>query len=388
MSKAQPGSSTWDVLAGVRFALSMVVVGGHLVCWNASNGLFNRLGSLCAYTAVLCFLVVSGFSIAHSVTSRPDRFYTRRLLRIYPLYLLAVLAGLGCEVLMGRYNANTAHVAASNLLFLQGFRYHSINGNGVIWTLGVEATFYALAPLLTRLRTSALLGLLGLSAMAFLVFPRLDLPYYAALRHGLPVLFLGWAWLAGFTYYRYRGQQAAGMILVGGMVLLTSCNDVFTYRHHEVTVVLSMLALVASGHVQVSSMVCRKVLTYLGDLSYPLYLFHGPVLAVYVGHYQHHAPWPLVGLFLAVAAVMLVVDRQLKRPAARIAEAADAMRRSAVAIVVAEAQAAGRVLASGLSAVMARGVARGAVVSLLAGSALLGTVLTAAAHAKSALTGQ
>ena len=381
----KPRSDVWAVLGGIRFALAMIVLGGHFVVWNASNAAFDQLASLCATTAVLCFLVVSGFSIAHSVGGGTDGFYTRRLLRIYPLYLLAIMAGVAAQLWLGLYDVRTPRLVVGNLLFLQTFRYPSLLGNPVLWSLAVEVAFYALSPLLRQWRTSTLMGLLGISGAAFVVFPRLGLPYYINLRFGLPMLFLGWAWLAGFVYYRCRGHRLAGIVLVTGMVVLTSCNDMFTSRHHQMTVVLAMLALVASEHVHLSA-AARRVLSALGDLSYPLYLIHVPVLLVYTIRFHHSSPWPLLAMCIASAALMLAIDHQLKRPAARLAKVANAAGRSAAARAASEARSLGDAIRPALSSVFTAGVARGAVTAALAVTAIVGTAVVATAHAVTTVT--
>ena len=88
-------SHAWAVLGALRFALASIVVFGHLARFvpadSITNKVFIKIGLLDPVEAVICFLIISGFSIAHSYSSRPDGYFRRRALRIYPLYVVGVL---------------------------------------------------------------------------------------------------------------------------------------------------------------------------------------------------------------------------------------------------------------------------------------------------------
>ena len=332
----RPRDTSWELLAGIRFTLAAIVVFGHIRWLGAPCPTFVRICDFCPFTAVLCFLVISGYSMAHSVASRPAGFLVRRVTRIYPMYALSVLIGLVPAALLGWTTGRTWKDAVMNLGFLQTFHCMPIVGNGVTWSLAVEVAFYALTPLLARMATVGLLGCAAVSAAAFVAFPYLHLPYFNLLTHGLPFLFLGWAWLAGFIFYRCRAQPLAGGYLIAAMVLLTTLNPMFAERRHELTVVIAMLAVVASGTgAQIPSRV-RPVLSFLGDLSFPLYLFHAPVILFMVGYHHWVHPWGVAGLSFAAGLVMLTVDRQAKRPFQRGVEWAVALPRPALAAAAAE----------------------------------------------------
>jgi peptidoglycan/LPS O-acetylase OafA/YrhL len=86
----------WKVLAGLRFFLAWIVVCYHLKNFIPDYGkdFLCTFGKLNGLTAVLGFLLISGYSIAHSLTKNPEGFYNRRFLRIYPLYFCAVIVSL------------------------------------------------------------------------------------------------------------------------------------------------------------------------------------------------------------------------------------------------------------------------------------------------------
>ncbi len=284
------------------------------------------VGSLGAYSAVLCFLVVSGYSIAHSVGRRPDGFYRRRVRRIYPLYVLAVVAGLFPPLLPGGVGPDSPARVAANLLFLQTYRAYPVSGNPIVWTLAVEVALYAAAPALARLSTAALVGLTAASAAAFgLVYPRLGLPYYVVQQNGTPLLFLAWAWLGGFAFYRARDHWAGPVALLVGPVVLTTLNPTYADPRSMITLAGGMAVIVAAPRLRPAAAAPRRALAFLGDLSYPLYLFHAPLLITYVRRFHGHSPAVAVGGSVVVAAAMLGVDVLIGRPLAR-ANAAVAAR--------------------------------------------------------------
>ena len=88
----KPTDPVGRLLGGLRFALATIVVGAHLV-WFSPNSHLTKLAYFSAIAAVLGFLMVSGYSIAHSLAQSETGFYRRRLRRIMPLYVLALCLG-------------------------------------------------------------------------------------------------------------------------------------------------------------------------------------------------------------------------------------------------------------------------------------------------------
>jgi len=156
--------------------------------------------------AVQLFYIISGFLISHILCSNPAykepwKFYLNRVLRIYPIYytvaLLAMVAIPICNHRMIDFYSSIPGTAAvflilSNLLiFGQDWVLFAGVSNGQLvfttdflqsdfflfkgllirqaWTLGVELTFYALAPFILRnTRLVILLLILSLSIRGFL----------------------------------------------------------------------------------------------------------------------------------------------------------------------------------------------------------------------------
>jgi peptidoglycan/LPS O-acetylase OafA/YrhL len=284
-----PTPDSWKILGGLRFALAMIVFFGHLARFVPDQGAMNQgvllFGGLGATAAVFCFLVISGYSIAHSITVSPQGYFRRRLIRIYPLYVL----GIGLALLPFLFTASPIHARgadflisepgtiAGNLLLLQGFIVHPISSNAPLWTLGVEVCCYLLAPLFIRAPRVLLLALTVISACAYAAFPKFHLEFYSQLRFGLPLLFLIWAWLGGFILYLNRSDQRYSIVGLSLGTFLFSTNRAFMTRYSIFTYVASMALILFSGAIRLPRYVL-ELLDYGGELSYPVYIFHVPVL--------------------------------------------------------------------------------------------------------------
>lgn len=312
--------STWQVLAGLRFLLAAIVVSGHFVWFADAGHPTQGLRPMGPFPAVLGFLFVSGYSIAHSVKLRPAGFYRRRLLRIYPLYLLAMAAAIVPFVVSGWrpiqcHHADFPPPGARNLvvnaLMLQTFAGSPLSSNGVVWTLAVEVACYAAAPVLVRSRASATRWLIFVSGAAFCSLPWLGLPYFHELKFGMSLFFLAWAWLIGFAYHGQSKGVASTAIFVAVPVLLTTVNDTYNFALGHVTIAVSA-ALIASGpHIRVPAWTGHW-LGRLGDLSYPLYLFHLPAgLIAWAAGVRN--PWAILAGMVLTSLLALMLDDSIRR---------------------------------------------------------------------------
>ncbi len=112
------------------------------------------------YTSVSFFLLLSGFILAYNYSARAQRgelvawrFWVARFSRLYPVYTLGLLISLGAlhnEWLVRTHREFLAGILLTPLL-LQGWSPNlSTFWNTPAWTMGTEAFFYILFPLLAR----------------------------------------------------------------------------------------------------------------------------------------------------------------------------------------------------------------------------------------------
>ena len=238
-ARRTPDTRHVDTCDGIR-AFSVLMVGWFHI-WQQSwlypeVHLFGRYISLdplvrAGYIWVDILILISGFCLylpwaraRRYGTDQPRTvdFYVRRLIRIEPSYLLAVLVMLAVAVLTGAYMSRDAmirdlfaHLTYTHMFFFD--TYYSTQLGGAMWTLAVEMQFYLLFPLL---------------AYAFYRFPVMT---FAAMSR-LSLAFRGFIglWFADVGMFfnqlpAYLDVFACGMAAAAVHVRLSEC------RHNAVT---------------------------------------------------------------------------------------------------------------------------------------------------------
>ena len=154
MLAAQTKPTYFKSLTGIRaIAAIMIFVYHNRKYWK--NDLHPELLRLCNEfnLGVQLFFVLSGFLIAKSYGTKPlqsfgafQRYFTQRIMRIMPLYWL-LLTLFYLDAKFGKHHFSLLHY-----LLLQGFSSNlSLDAIAQSWSLTVEMTFYAFAPLLLLL---------------------------------------------------------------------------------------------------------------------------------------------------------------------------------------------------------------------------------------------
>ena len=159
-----------DVLDGVRVLLSFIVGWYHI--WQQSwlmpigfvGPFFVNIDFIprSGYSAVDGLIFLSGLLMflpyaANGGAPKPLAYYKRRLIRIAPAYVLAVLVSFFVDALPAHRYATVweavrdllAHFTFTHTLF--PFSYTGSPLNGVLWTLAVEMQAYLLFPWLCRI---------------------------------------------------------------------------------------------------------------------------------------------------------------------------------------------------------------------------------------------
>lgn len=258
---------------------------------------------------VRLFFVLSGFLITAILlhaqeTAAPGQsrlhiwkaFYIRRALRIFPAYyLLLTVVALSSEEARGQMIWHSLY--GSNLLFAvsNDWGYWPLSH---LWSLSVEEQFYLLWPFIALLVPGRLLipvlALLVISAVGFRL-ALADLPdgpaKYVHVFSALDGFGIG-GLLAVLERRKLRGRG----LLIGlfGLALLAVGFQVslqfrpvsawFYYVFNDLILLAPMAALVLACRMGLGGpwgMVFNNaVLRYLGRISYGIYLFHFPVLAL------------------------------------------------------------------------------------------------------------
>lgn len=190
-----PESVSYDRhLDGLRGFAAVSVMAAHGPSW-LGEGFQNRLVDLVrnfhmARIAVFLFFITSGYVIGLTNQkpfsgSRVREYLRRRELRLMPIYLLAVVAGVLA------WPINDGASIAANLFFLQNPAWHLelVSGNPPVWSLHYEVVYY-LGFLLVWAYRPRIAPLL----LAILFFVGLDW-FFAT-----PLSFLG-GWGAGAVFW-------------------------------------------------------------------------------------------------------------------------------------------------------------------------------------------
>jgi peptidoglycan/LPS O-acetylase OafA/YrhL len=183
---------------------------------------------------VILFFCVSGFAMAHSMlhTSSIIEFYKRRVIRIWPPYLIAVLfAAVVCVFYVTLVPADdVAQRCADRLCTAQGLflmaTYIEVSSpiTAQFWSLPYEVIFYILCPLLLW-RRDAIPAVFGLSVLLSLIGAlfwglALNPSSYVLVNFGINSAF--W-FMSGVIAYYYIGRVPAvstfAFILIAGAIL-------------------------------------------------------------------------------------------------------------------------------------------------------------------------
>eukprot|EP00913_Durusdinium_trenchii_P010544 g9888.t1 len=260
------------------------------------------------------FFVVSGFimmAISDQRPTSPIAFIRHRVLRIAPAYWAAttVMIAAAMAGLFPNLRLDPIHILGSFLFF----PVPSPNGGNLWpvlvqgWTLNYEMFFYVVFALVLLLRPSARLAALA-AVFCTLTLAGLWLrpENPVAIFYTAPVVleFVAGAALARLWQKGGLPSFFAGLVLVGlsiagfaAIQLLKLEFDAWTCGPLAVMLVLGALAVEASGKLPKLS-----ALTYLGDSSYSIYLWHTFAVSVVV---QVGAALTLSPPVLLVAAVAL-----------------------------------------------------------------------------------
>ncbi len=271
--------------------------------------------ALGGFIGVDLFFVLSGFLVTSVLLSEIDRtgrlkvgmFYTRRVRRLLPAAVVAIVATCAVFVLISPVTDRVDLVddAQSALLWFANWHFLGESGDYFatdvdrspflhFWSLAIEEQFYVVFPVVLlvlmkagRRRAITVLGLLLLASVAAqLYWAQADAThaYYgtdARIYQPLAgaVLALGVHRLPRGGGRRWATAAAVGLVLF--LFLSSGLLDVApSWRGLGAT--LAAVAVIASVSVADASLVARAlsqpVLVFLGKISYGTYLWHWPVI--------------------------------------------------------------------------------------------------------------
>lgn len=350
----------YELLDGLRGAVALMVLWYHVFegfAFAEGTGIetFNH-----GHIGVDFFFMLSGFVISYAYDDRwksnashpltVGNFFKRRLIRLHPMLVIGAIIGTISFLLQGgvTWDGNTisSHwliiALVLTMLFIPAYAGagYEIRGNGEMfplngpaWSLFFEYIGNILYVLLIRRLSNRLLGCLtAVTGVLWVWFSVADLSGYDSLGVGwaidsinfwgglLRMLFpfsLGMLMARKFHPSKVRGTfwficaalfalfsiPAIPVDLVSGLQGI-SWNSVF-----ELSCVIFifpvMLWLAASD--SMTDGMSKRLCKFLGDISYPLYIVHYPVMYLFYAwlidnkYYTLTETWPVVILVLSVS---------------------------------------------------------------------------------------
>jgi len=298
---------------------------------------------------VLLFFVISGFVITRSVMARETNFfqlsirsfYQRRLARIYPLLILITAIGMILLVSCAPgplYDDIIRNPKATfNLTFWAAIGTYTFNiwrminlpgadGWGLhwdlLWSLAVEEQFYVLFPLVIVLSRSRkmLFGVLAGSILSSMAY-RLCHPHYSYLdsRICFELIAAGvMAAMYGPAITRFRIPIITiGSVLLG-LGFFAPIHSLIGLFMQEFIAIGSAILLCSAVSIPVQPYLLLRPVTFVGELSYGMYLLHPVILFATGAALTRLGHYPGYGAYLAITVLIAVVSyRWFEQPSER-----------------------------------------------------------------------
>jgi peptidoglycan/LPS O-acetylase OafA/YrhL len=240
---------------------------------------------------VIVFFAISGFVIPYSLlntsTHPVARFSISRFFRLYPAYWLSM--GLALIFMPETHSVETV---LANITMLQQF-FGKANIIGLYWTLQIELIFYFLCVMLfitgslfnKRAIIIIAVGFLTISAVGGIVRGWFHIKLPLALPLGLAIMFFGFLWrdavLNGCaTSRRYSKIFLTIFSILMPIICITGYNTDMGFGETWYRYLLSYAAALIIFMIFTTRIrIKNRVFSYLGRISYSLYLFHPIVIA-------------------------------------------------------------------------------------------------------------
>jgi peptidoglycan/LPS O-acetylase OafA/YrhL len=299
----------------------------------------NWVLSLFGTYGVSVFFVLSGYCLAHAyrhdflgrVEAAPLAAYLRRRIgRLAPLFVLALLSIMMGRALFGNGALPNPLSVVVNATLLFGFADPTATPVIGGWSIGVEAVFYVMFPLLMVLREKPvlILGSAGLltTMVSAGVAQHPTLPdswstYVSPANHW--IFFCSGAYASLWAdRWRIDPRSALALLAVAFALAVPFLRDAselgLVTGWRRLLLVMVVIALVASlGQIAIQRKWLRAMCSAMGGVSYPLYLLH-PIVYLGVRDYLQlgSTSW-WIGILLVSILIAFFADRYIDAPVQR-----------------------------------------------------------------------
>lgn len=320
------------------------------------------------FIGVDIFFVISGYLIGSIILRHLSvhkfsflEFYVRRIVRIFPallLVLFSVLVAGKFLLFTSEYRMLGKHIAGgagfvANLVYYFESGYWDLNSSLKLllhlWSLGVEEQFYIVIPLILAFAWKRKYNLLSIIVVLFILSFCCNLYFYYQKEREL-IFYMPftrfWEIFAGvllayhsvfsIKFFQIAGQKAdrflcalfnkkseehnriclQNILAILGFSLLIISILICKHRnfpgHRAIWPVLSAVLIISAGQTAWlnKKILSHKILVGIGLISYPLYLWHWPLLSyckILQGNFLEPNFWLLVRIVCIALAMILAI---------------------------------------------------------------------------------
>ncbi|UTJ49373.1 acyltransferase [Atlantibacter subterranea] len=249
----------------------------HITLRQASEIIY----SLCVSGAlgVIVFFMISGFIITHVLRNEgATEFFIKRIFRIYPLYIFALL----CETGYLFYYKNEApdfKTLILQSLLIGDFLNIPTSLKNVEWTLRVEMLFYlfmGILKILNLTRYGNLLAIILLLVTTLLwksnPFPGSPSDHIGYVSAFSPFLFIG---VIFYLIYSKMVNKTLGLLSIVFMFYVhLDCVSQYILKLNNLSYGIYGVAIFTLSYLLKQKFPYNKQIIVLSEITYPIYLFH------------------------------------------------------------------------------------------------------------------
>lgn len=240
---------------------------------------------------VIVFFLVSGYIILKvALLEKSSEFILKRLFRIYPVYIFAIVIQLILEKYVNQLSMPPFTEIVSRILLVGDVFGTPLALGGVEWTLRIEVFFYLFiyAISVTKIINSDRFTLVVMMILTFLVQILGPFPQGTGLNHGYFTLYFPFLFFGSAIYLYEKSVEIRPYcvalcfyILASYLIILPSVNKSFIGSNFLVCgIALFMVCYFVRDRLPRYGFV-----TFLSGLTYTVYLFHNWI-------------WDYIGVFL------------------------------------------------------------------------------------------
>jgi peptidoglycan/LPS O-acetylase OafA/YrhL len=285
-------------LTGVRFLAAFAIVAHH---FSNPKNTFAKAAVDHGLIGVSLFFILSGFILAYTYYAGPGsikgthrQFWFARFARIYPMYVIGMIA-MAPLILAWGDKTQIAYSGLAGITLVQAWLPFSMRGwNPPGWSLSAEAFFYVLFPFaikeISTLRRRSMIALLLLCWLASLIAPAIyvhegaiDRDFWmfnplVRLPEFLIGVIAGVLWMerdqTPFTLPTYTVELAGGALIA---ILCIPMNEAYVMNGTWAPLTTLVIVGLADGRGPVARLLGKTFFVTLGGASFSLYIMHWPL---------------------------------------------------------------------------------------------------------------